>query len=206
MANNYARVSQFKDLQSFKDYLAEQKINIGLSDLPPPEKSALARKIEHNNRTIGNRWAILPMEGWDCTDDGAPSEFTRRRWLNFARSGAKLIYGTEAAAVMHTGRSNPQQLMVGDHTAGALKDICSEMRQTHREKFGTDDDLYIGLQLTHSGRYSHPNEAAKLESVTAYSNPLLDKKFNNNAFNTLLNYDQLMKVKRLLKNEICNND
>lgn len=35
---------------------------------------------------------------------------------------------------------------------------------------------------------------------------LKSKKFNNNTFNTLLNYDQLMKVKRLLKNEICGND
>lgn len=35
---------------------------------------------------------------------------------------------------------------------------------------------------------------------------LKSKKFNNNTFNTLLNYDQLMKVKRLLKNEISNND
>lgn len=35
---------------------------------------------------------------------------------------------------------------------------------------------------------------------------LKSKKFNNNTFNTLLNYDQLMKVKRLLKNEIHNND
>lgn len=35
---------------------------------------------------------------------------------------------------------------------------------------------------------------------------LKSKKFNNNTFNTLLNYDQLMKVKRLIKNEIYNND
>lgn len=35
---------------------------------------------------------------------------------------------------------------------------------------------------------------------------LKSRKFNNNAFNTLLNYDQLMEVKRLLKNEICCND
>lgn len=35
---------------------------------------------------------------------------------------------------------------------------------------------------------------------------LKSRKFNNNTFNTLLNYDQLMKVKRLLKYEICNND
>lgn len=35
---------------------------------------------------------------------------------------------------------------------------------------------------------------------------LKSKKFNNNTFNTLLNYDQLMKVKRLIKHEILNND
>ena len=34
----------------------------------------------------------------------------------------------------------------------------------------------------------------------------LGRYINNNTFNTLLNYDQLMKVKRLLKNEIYNND
>ncbi|MBR4956249.1 MAG: NADH:flavin oxidoreductase [Lentisphaeria bacterium] len=172
-------------MESFRAYLKQENINIGLADLPPAEKSALAQPIEHNGRTIGNRWAILPMEGWDCTDDGAPSEYTRRRWLNFAASGAKLIYGTEAAAVMHSGRSNPQQLMVAPHTAEPLKNICAEMRKTHREKFGTDEDLLIGLQLTHSGRYSHPNQAAVLESVTAYSHPLLDVKFNSSAANVV---------------------
>ena len=30
--------------------------------------------------------------------------------------------------------------------------------------------------------------------------------FNNNSFNTLLNYEKLMKVKRLIKNEVLNND
>lgn len=185
MANNYAKVAQFKTVDAFRDYLKEQGIAIGLADLPPPEKSAMAQPLEYRGKTIGNRWAILPMEGWDCTADGAPSGFTRRRWLNFAASGAKLIYGTEAAAVMHSGRSNPQQLLVAPHTAAALTAICREMRQTHREKFGTDEDLRIGLQLTHSGRYSHPNQAAVLESVTAYSHPLLDVKFKNSAANVV---------------------
>lgn len=185
MANNYAKVAQFRTLESFREFLKNEQINIGLADLPPPEKSALAQKLEYNNRTIGNRWAILPMEGWDCTDDGSPGEYTRRRWLNFASSGAKLIYGTEAAAVMHSGRSNPQQLMAAPHTQDALKELNQAMRKTHKDKFGQDDDLLIGLQLTHSGRYSHPNEAAKLESVTAYSNPLLDKKFGNTPANVV---------------------
>ena len=99
MKQEYAKVTQFKTLDSFREYLKEQSIEIGLSELPPAGSSALAQKLEYNGRVIGNRWAILPMEGWDCAADGSPSEFTRRRWLNFAASGAKLIYGTEAAAV-----------------------------------------------------------------------------------------------------------
>ena len=181
MANNFPKVTQFKTLEEFSAYLKKENIDIGFAE----GSAAMAAKCEHNGRTIGNRWAILPMEGWDCTDDGSPSEYTRRRWLNFAKSGAKLLYGTEAAAVMHSGRSNPQQLMCAEHTADALKNICAEMRQTHKEKFGTDDDLLIGLQLTHSGRYSHPNQAAVLESVTAYSHPLLDRKFGNSPANVV---------------------
>ena len=76
------------------------------------------------------------MEGWDCQKDGTPSELTRRRWLHFAESVAKLLYGTEAAAVMHSGRSNPHQLLVSEDSAEALKSLCREMREAHRSKFG----------------------------------------------------------------------
>ena len=51
-------------------------------------------------RRLGNRFAILPMEGWDGTRDGRPSELVRRRWLRFARSGAKLLWGCEAGEVL----------------------------------------------------------------------------------------------------------
>ena len=33
----------------------------------------------------------------------------------------------------------------------------------HREKFGRSDDLLIGLQLTHSGRFCRPSDKKKLE-------------------------------------------
>ncbi len=183
MVKTYRKVTEFKTVEDFSAYLKSENIRIGLA--PDGEQRAMAQSIEYAGRTVGNRWAILPMEGWDCMDDGTPGEFTRRRWLRFAASGAKLIYGTEAAAVMHSGRSNPQQLMAADHTAGALKKLCAEMRQTHREKFGRDDDLMIGLQLTHSGRYSHPDKADVLASKTAYAHPLLDKKFGNSQANVV---------------------
>ena len=175
---DYPKIASFKTLNEFREYLAKEKIRIGLSDeVKSDGTAALARKAECFGRTLGNRWAILPMEGWDCEADGSPGEFTRRRWLRFAESGAKLLYGTEAAAVMHSARSNPRQLTAAEHTLDSLKKLCAEMRHTHREKFGTDDDLVIGLQLTHSGRYAHPNEAHTREAKTAYAHPLLDKKF-----------------------------
>lgn len=181
---DYRKVAAFKTVAEFRDYLAGENIDIGLVDSVPTDGSAaLAQPIKCLGRTLGNRWAILPMEGWDCQKDGTPSEFTRRRWLRFATSGAKLIFGTEAAAVMHTGRSSPKQLLVSEHSLPTLKALCAEMRAAHRERFGRDDDLLIGLQLTHSGRYSYPNEARTRESVTAYAHPLLDKKFDNSAAN-----------------------
>jgi len=173
----YPKVINFKTLEDFREYLASQKIEIGLSEKAGGAESSLSQPMQVGSRLVGNRWSILPMEGWDCEKDGAPSELTLRRWLRFASSGAKLLYGTEAAAVMHEGRSNPQQLWIADHTVESLKDALSRMRKTHKERFGSDDDLMVGIQLTHSGRYAHPNEAMKLEARTAYAHPLLDKKF-----------------------------
>ncbi len=197
---SYRKVMEFKTVQAFDEYVKSQNFTIGLApEIKTDGSAALAQPIEYKERTIGNRWAILPMEGWDCMDDGTPSEFTKRRWLRFAESGAKLLYGTEAGAVMHSGRSNPQQLLVADHTKEALKHICSEMHRVHREKFGRDDDLCIGLQLTHSGRYSHPNKADVLESKTAYSHPLLDKKFHNGPQNVVTDEEVGEIVKHFIK-------
>lgn len=175
---NYPKVIGFKTVEEFREYLSSEKIAIGLSDTAGGDGSALARPLAIGSRTVGNRWSILPMEGWDCEKNGSPSELTIRRWLRFASSGAKLLYGVEACAVMHEGRSNPQQLWIADHTVQALKDALAKIRRTHREKFGSSDDLLVGLQLTHSGRFAHPNEAMTLEARTAYAHPLLDKKFS----------------------------
>jgi 2,4-dienoyl-CoA reductase-like NADH-dependent reductase (Old Yellow Enzyme family) len=46
-------------------------------------------------------------------------------------------------------------LLVSDATAGALERLLHECRQAHRDAWGSDADLVVGLQLTHSGRYSY---------------------------------------------------
>ncbi|HMY74262.1 MAG TPA: NADH:flavin oxidoreductase, partial [Blastocatellia bacterium] len=127
--------------------------------------------------TIGNRFSILPMEGWDGTPDGKPSELTLRRWKHFGESGAKLIWGGEAVAVRHDGRANPNQLLSNNETVSELEKLRQVLLDAHREKCGTTDDLLVGLQLTHSGRFARPSDKKRLEPRILYRHPLLDKKF-----------------------------
>lgn len=104
--------------------------------------------------TVGNRLCIQPMEGCDGTLDGRPDELTFRRYQRFGAGGAKLIWA-EAAAVAEEGRANPRQLLIDARTAPDLAEMLRVCRQAHREACGSDDDLVVGLQLTHSGRYSY---------------------------------------------------
>ena len=124
----------------------------------------------------GNRWCILPMEGWDGTTDGHPSDLTRRRWTRFGQSGAKMIWGGEAVAVRHDGRANPNQLVINADTLSDLADLRQRLIEAHREQFGRTDDLLIGLQLTHSGRYARPTTSGPAPRV-AYRHPVLDRRF-----------------------------
>jgi NADPH2 dehydrogenase len=129
--------------------------------------SPLLRPITVGGRRVGNRLAIQPMEGCDGELDGAPGELTFRRFQRFGGGGAKLIWG-EACAVVPEGRANPRQLVINQANASALDRLLRTTRQAHIESVGQDDDLLVGLQLTHSGRYSCERP------ILAQHDPLLD--------------------------------
>jgi 2,4-dienoyl-CoA reductase-like NADH-dependent reductase (Old Yellow Enzyme family) len=147
--------------------------------LAPPGESPLARPLEADGLRAGNRFCILPMEGWDGTSGGEPTELTERRWRHFGASGAKLVWGGEAAAVREDGRGNPAQLMITERTWGAIARLREKLVATHVERHGRDaaDDLVVGLQLTHSGRYCRPNAHDRPEPLAAVAHPLLDRRF-----------------------------
>ena len=82
------------------------------------------------------------------------------------------------AAVRYDGRANPNQLLLNNTTAGDIETLRKSLAAVHKERFGNTDDLFIGLQLTHSGRFSRPNDNSRLEPKIAYRHPILDKLFN----------------------------
>lgn len=178
MAESYPLLGRFEGVGAFRDRLAELGLELPCDDaILTGDASPLAAPLEVDGLRIGNRWCVHPMEGWDGTADGRPTEHTIRRWQRFGVSGAKLIWGGEAVAVRHDGRANPNQLLLAPHTREAIGALREALVAAHRERFGTTDGLVIGLQLTHSGRFCRPNDKQRLEPKILYHHPLLDRKF-----------------------------
>src|SRR5687767_12138988 len=157
----FRRIASFKTADEFRARLAELEIELPFAERLDP--APLAQPIEHGGLRCGNRFAILPMEGWDGTEDGKPTDLTRRRWGRFGSSGANLIWGGEAVAVRHDGRANPNQLVMSPANVASIAELREHLVSEHRSAFGNDDGLLVGLQLTHSGRFSRPNDKKRLE-------------------------------------------
>ncbi|HZO88564.1 MAG TPA: hypothetical protein VFB38_09515 [Chthonomonadaceae bacterium] len=175
----YAKLATFPDVAAFRAYLKTLGRDLPCdTSLETGSAAPLAQPLSAAGFTIGNRFAIQPMEGWDGNPDGTPSEKTRRRWHRFGLSGAKLIWGGEAVAVRPDGRANPNQLMLNAHTQAGLAELRDLLIAGHREAMGSAEGLVIGLQLTHSGRYCRPNRKDAPEPQIAFHHPLLDRRLN----------------------------
>lgn len=163
-----SRFPQVKNLGSaagLRDRLAELGVEAPVADGVDPG-GPLAEPVTFvdgsaGERTIPNRFAILPMEGWDGTTDGQPTDLVRRRWRRFGESGAGLVWG-EATAVVPEGRANPNQLVLDERTVEGFAGLRALL----------DPTQVAGLQLTHSGRWSRPD--GRPHPRTAFPHPVLD--------------------------------
>src|SRR6266403_1445455 len=178
----FVRIPTLKTVADFRNHVASLGINLPCADnIVVGNGSPLAQPIENvliNGKKIGNRYAVQPMEGWDGTTTGGITEEVVRRWQRFGESGAKLIYGGEAMAVRPDGRANPNKLSITAENKAGLAKIRETLVAAHQARFGRTDDLVIGFQLTHSGRFCKPNDKFRMEPRVAHRHPILDKKFN----------------------------
>ena len=188
------RVPSLKSVADFRAHLKSLQLDLGMDDeIVQGDDSPLRQKASWRGRTIGNRWAIHPMEGWDGTATGGVTEPMIRRWKRFGESGAKLIWGGEAMAVRPDGRANPRQLILNRENQAGVAQLREALLASHREKFGATDDLIIGFQLTHSGRFCRPHDK-RWESRIAYRHPILDTKFNVTSDDQILSDDDLKRL------------
>ena len=158
-----SRYFNFRSQDELEQDIRERGLEIELAS----SVDTLVSPTTIRERNVGNRLAVQPMEGCDGELDGLPGELTFRRWERFGGGGAKLIWG-EATAVTPEARANPRQLLIDERTAPALGELLTRTRRAHKLRFGRDDDLIVGLQLTHSGRFSYA------KPLIAHHAPTLD--------------------------------
>jgi len=193
---DYPKVGSLDGVTGFRNYVTSLGLDMPCDDIVAHGPSSpLAAPVEVDGMKIGHRLAVHPMEGWDCERDGRPSENTKRRWRRFGASGAKLVWGGEACAVRPDGRANPKQLIMTEQSMGDIAAMRESVIAAHKEATG-EEDVVIGLQLTHSGRFCKPNDNTKFESMIAYRHPLLDRKFGVPADRKPMTDDE---IKRLIE-------
>lgn len=128
---------------------------------------AVKHKIGDSDVELKNLLTIHPMEGFDSEPDGSPSALTMRRVNRMASGGAGLIW-LEATVVTEEARTNRGQLWINESNL----DLFKRMAESMHEKSG---GAPLILQLTHSGRFSRPDNTPK--PIIAYHNPLMNEKF-----------------------------
>mgnify|MGYP005848521191 CR=1 FL=1 len=194
-ARNYTRIGTLDSVEAFRTHLASLDLDLPCDDGPVSgAASPLNQPLTAGDLHIGNRICIHPMEGWDGTADGQPTDYTRRRWRRFGESGAKLIWGGEAVAVQHDGRANPNQLVMTEANKPAIGELRDLLIAEHEATTGSSDGLVVGLQLTHSGRFCRPHDKKKLEPRIAYHHPILDRKFGIAATDPVISDDYLKRL------------
>ncbi len=162
------RYQQIKNLDSpaaFRAHCESLGVEMPIADAVDP-RGPLASPVTITDGSAGtftppNRFAVLPMEGWDGTETGAPTDLVRRRWDHFGASGCGLVWG-EATAVRPDGRANPHQLVLDPTTQPTIAALRARLAP----------DQVAGLQLTHSGRWSRPQ--GDPAPRVAYRHPHLD--------------------------------
>src|SRR5882757_1572875 len=109
--SNYPKIAQLRTVEALRARFSELGISLPIDD---------------KNLSAANR-------------DGSPTGHTLRRWRNFGRSGAKLIWGGEAAAVRPDGRANPNQTLATGSNHAGLTALLGELTNAHRAAFGSLD-------------------------------------------------------------------
>ena len=77
------------------------------------------------------------------------------------------------------GGANPNQLILNEANKAGIAKLRETLISAHQALYGNTDDLIIGFQLTHSGRFCRPESKGRSVPRVAFRHPLLDAKIRS---------------------------
>jgi 2,4-dienoyl-CoA reductase-like NADH-dependent reductase (Old Yellow Enzyme family) len=178
---------QYRDPAELLGDISALELDIPWAD----DTSPLLEPLKIGARSLPNRLAVHPMEGFDAAPDGSPTELAFRRYRRFASGGSGLIW-FEATAVAEAGRSNPNQLFLHERTVRDFERLVAKARRAARESMGSGHDPTFVLQLTHSGRWSRPTGARR--PVIVRHEEMLDRMVDIDATYPLVTDEELDRM------------
>ena len=156
----------YKTLEEVKERAEELKVYLPFSS----STDILKTPLKVGNVTFHNRMGIAPMEGADSLEDGSPSDYTIRRYVNEAIGGSALIW-FEAISIVPEGRSSKTQLLLTEEKVESYKRMNEKIKEAGRKANGFEP--YLIMQANHSGRYSNPDN--RPAPMIAYRHPQLEQ-------------------------------
>lgn len=156
----------YKTLEEVKERAEELKVYLPFSS----STDILKTPLKVGNVTFHNRMGIAPMEGADSLEDGSPSDYTIRRYVNEAIGGSALIW-FEAISIVPEGRSSKTQLLLTEENVESYKRMNEKIKEAGRKANGFEP--YLIMQANHSGRYSNPDNRSA--PMIAYRHPQLEQ-------------------------------
>ena len=156
----------YKTLEEVKERAEELKVYLPFSS----STDILKTPLKVGNVTFHNRMGIAPMEGADSLEDGSPSDYTIRRYVNEAIGGSALIW-FEAISIVPEGRSSKTQLLLTEENVESYKRMHEKIKEAGRKANGFEP--YLIMQANHSGRYSNPDN--RPAPMIAYRHPQLEQ-------------------------------
>ncbi len=156
----------YKTLEEVKERAEELKVYLPFSS----STDILKTPLKVGNVTFHNRMGIAPMEGADSLEDGSPSDYTIRRYVNEAIGGSSLIW-FEAISIVPEGRSSKTQLLLTEENVESYKRMNEKIKEAGRKANGFEP--YLIMQANHSGRYSNPDN--RPAPMIAYRHPQLEQ-------------------------------
>ncbi|MCK4399340.1 flavin oxidoreductase/NADH oxidase, partial [Candidatus Bathyarchaeota archaeon] len=169
-----SRNDPFSSLDSIRSLAREKSPGIGFAE----DLSILKTPVQAGELTFPNRVAIQPLEAADADAEGAPTEYTRKRYIDYAEGGAGLIWFEACSLDFPEARSHGSMMVISRKTLKPLKRVVDEVKERSRScmsELGLEGRAALVLQLSHAGRYRV--EKSKRSPAIAYRFPGVDDAF-----------------------------